>query len=559
MSVPERAEPSRAAARPALGFPIIPKDEEPIFAEGPGIHRGRTVGIVSFLTLMVACLGYLREAVLAARFGVSATMDAYFGAVLIPNAIYSILVLGTLSPVLIPILLQNAGRDRSRVSQTFSVVTTFLLVVLVVLTGCGLLTVHHWLKWLFSGFDLTTMVITERLVFMVLPAVCFLGMSGILTAALNGFQQFALPTFAPALSSLVVIAAALLAGGERAIYVVGLATTLGSLVQFLLLIPATASLGIRYWPTLNFRHPAIRRLAVVGGPLFLYLAVANATLLIERNLASRISAGSVSALSYALRVFTVPSNFLAAPLAIVSYPYFAREALRKNHGALPDQLSQTLRFVVFLFVPVTVWTIFNALPITRVLYERGQFRPEDSLLISRVLMFYSIGILPNAIAVILLRCFYALEDTVTPLWTESIDLVFFLLCATWLSSRFGILGLAFTRGMSFLVVGTILAIVLWRRKLIVKVGCKTLLFLVQTAAATFVMAGVDWAGLRLLRSSFDGLGTAGRLVEIAALLTISAGAFLGVAALFKMRESERVLRGASSLFQRFGTASPSSG
>jgi putative peptidoglycan lipid II flippase len=438
-------------------------------------------------------------------------------------------------------------------------VASFVLVVLATLISCALITVRHWLPWLFPGFALNTMATAERLVFLILPAIVFLGMSGIYTAALNGFHKFALPTIAPSLSSFAVIAAAFLARGERAIYVIGAATALGFFFQFLLLIPGTASLGIRYRPTLNFRHPAIRRLVILGGPLVLYLVVANSSVFIERSLASRISAGAVSALTYALRVFTVPSNFLAAPLAIVAYPYFAREALRENHGELRGRLSQTLRFVVFFFLPATIWTILNALPITRVLYERGQFRPEDSLVISRVLMLYSIGILPNAVAVILLRCFYALEDTITPLWAESINLVIFVICATLLSRRFGISGLAFARGMTFFVVGAILTSVLWRRKMLPKIDRETIAFFVQTAAATIAMAIVNWLGLQALRFSFDRGGTPGRLVALGILLLISAATFLGSASLFKMRESERLIRAASSLFKRAGMVVPSLG
>src|SRR5258708_36159981 len=132
---------------------------------------------------------------------------------------------------------------------------------------------------------------------------------------------------------------------------------MGLLLQFLLLVPAPASLGIRYRPSLRFDRPAITKLLRVGGPLLLYLVVANGSLFLERNLASRLATGAVSTLTYAMRLFVVPANFLAAPLAIVSYPQFAREAAYEKHGDLRSQVSRMFRLVVFLFLPVTVWTI----------------------------------------------------------------------------------------------------------------------------------------------------------------------------------------------------------
>ena len=196
------------------------------------------------------------------------------------------------------------------------------------------------------------------------------------------------------------------------------------MLQCLVLLPGTASLGVRYRPTLDLRHPAIKKVLRLGIPLFLYLAVANAATILERNLASRISAGAVSTLTYALRLFTVPSNFLAAPLAIVAYPAFAREAVREQRGELSAQVSRLFRLLVFVFLPVTVWTILNAVPVTRVLYEHGKFSAADSSITARVLAIYSIGIVPNAVTIVLLRCFFAIEDTITPLLAELVDLGF---------------------------------------------------------------------------------------------------------------------------------------
>jgi putative peptidoglycan lipid II flippase len=427
------------------------------------------------------------------------------------------------------------------VSEAFSAVTSFVLLLLGALIICTTFTVKYWLPLLFSGFAANTTAIAERLTFLIFPAILFLGLSGILAATLNAFQRFSLPAFAPAISSMAVMVAAWFARGEHAIYIVGFASTLGFLLQFLLLTPATVSLGIRFRPSLNFRHPAIARMIRLGGPLFMYLVVANASLLIERNLASKLSAGAVSALTYALRVFTVPANFLAAPLAIVAYPQFAREALRSDHGELRVQLSQTLRFVFFLFLPATVWTIMNSLLIIRALYERGQFGPEDSFVISRVLTLYGIGILPNAIAVILLRCFYAIQDTVTPLVAESIDLAFYLVTAPLLMRHFGIVGLAITRGMTFFVVAGILGFALHRRRQLLNIDSAALRFCGRTAIACLAMVILNSALLYFLTPIFDSGATLLRLGVILLLLLAGGATFLGVALWLNLNEARRIL------------------
>ncbi|MGC2697262.1 MAG: murein biosynthesis integral membrane protein MurJ [Candidatus Angelobacter sp.] len=517
--------------------PIIEVETPSVF----GPRKGRTAGIVGVLTALVAVVGYLREATFAARFGISTTMDAYFAAIFIPNVIYLILIAGTLSPVFIPILMQERPDENpTKASLTFSVITNFALLVMILIVSFGVLGAHLWLPRLFPGFNQPTAALALHLVYIVFPALPFLALAGILTALLNGFHKFWLAAFAPALSSLSVIAAALFYRGEKAIYVVGIATAVGFVVQCLVLLPAMASLGIRYRPIFTFRHPAIGKLLRLGIPLFLYLAVANASLVLERNLASKISAGAVSVLTYAFRLFTVPANFLAAPLAIVAYPGFVREAAREQRGQLAAQTSRLFRLVIFIFLPATVWTILNAAPVTRLLYEHGRFSVADSWITSRVLAIYSFSILPNAIAIVLLRCFFAIEDTITPLLTELVNLTFFVMAGTLFSRYFGLEGLVGARSMTFFLMMTMLMAVLARRHLL-ELNSGFLWFFLRTALATAAMGIANWLSLHLLKSTFDSGGTWMRFFVICILLILGAGVLLTTARLLKLNQAMQIV------------------
>lgn len=518
-------------------------------------HRGLSAGIVGILTLLVSGFGYLREAALAARFGISTTMDAYFAAIFLPNILYFILIAGTLSPIFIPILLQdNADRDRAKTSEIFSVITTFVVLLLFGVAVCATITASQWLPLLFAGFTSDTIEVTARLIHIIFPAMLFLALAGILTAVLNAFHKFSLAAFVPALSSIAIIAAAFAARGPNSVYIVGIATAGGFLLQAIFLIPAVAALGLRYRPVVVFRHPAIHKLLRLGGPLLLYLIVANAASLLERNLASRLSAGAVSTLTYAQRLFLVPSSFIAAPLAIVAYPQFVHEALREGRGALAGQVSRLFRLVVFLFVPVAVWTVLSALPITRVLYEHGRFVLADSLLTGRMLAIYGFGIVPNAVAIILLRCFFAIEDTFTPLIAELIDLAFFAAAAILLTSRWGLNGLAISRGMAFFLVAGILAAVLWKRQRLLLLDSDFARFLAKTAAASCVMGVTDWLSFHLLEPYFNSGATPLRLGILFAALAVSAATYLVFVRLLRIEEADRVMSTVLGFIPGFGSS-----
>lgn len=514
-------------------------------------NKARTASVVGLVTVGVAVAGYLREAILAAHFGVTATMDAYFASIFIPNILYLVLIAGTLSPVFIPILLQeDPEKNPEKASATFSIIANFALLTLVSIVACGVLGARLWLPALFPGFNPATADLAVRLVYIIFPALPFLAAAGILTALLNGFHRFWLAAFAPALSSISVIAATLLFRGDRAIYAVGIATALGFLLQCLVLLPASLSLGIRYRPILAFRHPAIRKLLKLGVPLFLYLVVANVSAVLERSLASRISAGAVSTLTYAFRLFTVPANFLAAPLAIVAYPGFAREAARDQRGELAGQTSRLFQLVIFLFLPVTVWTILNANIVTRFLYEHGKFSEASSTITANLLAIYCFGIVPNAIAIVLLRCFYAIEDTVTPLLTELAALAYFVIAAPYFTHRFGIGGLVAARTVSFFLVTIALLLVLRRRYALLRLDFETLRFFFRVATATCVMALLCWAALHLLYPVFNAGHMTLRLAIVVCMMLVGGGSFLAAAHILGLSEAKQIMNAGRGWFAR---------
>jgi peptidoglycan biosynthesis protein MviN/MurJ (putative lipid II flippase) len=118
-----------------------------------------------------------------------------------------------------------------------------------------------------------------------------------------------------------------------------------------------------------------------------------------------------------------------------------------------------------------------------------------------------------------------------------------------LTHRFGISGLAITRGLTFVLVATILSFVLWRNKGLLTIDRDVLTFLTQTALATAGMAIVSWFGMQLFQSLFDRSGTLWRAGLVGVQIVLDAGIFLSIASLLKVHEADKFLRTAWTLFQ----------
>jgi len=506
-----------------------------------GQSRGRVVVWVTFLTALVSAVGYFREAVFASRLGASASMDAYLAALFVPNTLYFVLIAGTISPVFMAVFSQHETGSHEEALVVFRVTTTFSAVVLSALVVLGMSTARFWLPLVFSGFSPGQLQLSLQILYVIFPSIVFLGLAGIVAALLNSLAHFTTPALSPAMYALATVPVLLLAPQNRLVQWLTIATAFGLAAQLFVQLPTAAALGVHWRPNFNFRHPALRQLMRLAVPLLAYLVVANASLVIERNIASKLATGAVSVVNYATRLFTIPGNLLIMPLAVVFYPSFAREAARKERGNLGSELRDALRVTVFLALPVGCWMVMYALPLTRLVFERGQFDLSNSARTAGMLAFYSLGLLPNALAVILLRAFYALQDTVTPLVAEGANLLCYAWAAPRLARHYGVSGLGAARAGSFLLVALVLILVL-RRKLAEfwprLSGAGFLLKIICGCCLMGLATGLAW---RSLDNIFEHHQFGVRSLVVAFLGGLGATVYLGTCYFLGVREVRLIL------------------
>lgn len=413
----------------------------------------RAFSIVAAFTLLSNLLGYVRDAALAANFGMSTATDAYFAAFFVPNTLFLILIGGSVSAVFVPVFIECLGNDREEAWYVASCVFNVSALVLGVIVFMTVLTVQKWMALLFPGFGGDTLQLSVELSLLLLPMLLITGLSALLTAALNSFEHFTIPALAPVISNVIVIVAILLSGHLGGIYGVAIGVLIGMLVQLVVQVPMLVRYGALYRPVMNVRHPALRRMEKLALPLVGYLAVAYASVAAERLIASTLPEGTVSALNYAMRLFVLPIALFAGSLGTVIYPRLSLEAGKDDEGgAFAVSLSRATGLTVFVLTPVSLWLIVNSHWVVALLYGRGRFTSEDVRLTALFVSGYSIGMMPTGVAGILQKGLYAMRDTVTPLKIEVGNLVLYIAVASGLASLFGAAGLSVARGLSFIAV-----------------------------------------------------------------------------------------------------------
>ncbi len=487
---------------------------------------------VALLGLLSSLLGYVRDAVLGARFGASSLTDAYFAASFVPNTLYLILISGTLSAVFIPIFTQYLERDRQAAWYVASCTINGAAVAVGAIVVIGSLTADLWMPLLFPGFAAGTQETSIELSYALLPILLFATLYSLFAAELNALRHFTCPALAPVICNLVAIAA-IVCSGRLGIRAVALGALAGMAAQMAAQVPPLMRGGARYHLSLGLRHPATQQLLRLGLPLLAYLAVAYASVFAERTIASTLGEGTVSAFNYALRVFNLPIGIFVASLVTVIYPQLSLQAARHDLEGLAGTLLQVVSSGALVLAPVSLWTVINSQWIVRILYGHGRFDAQSLALTGQVLQAYAIGMVPAGVNILLQRGFYARQEMVVPLAIEVGNLPLYLCMASVLAGFDGAHGLATARALSFAALTVVYLVVLGSRQRLPSWPRAVLSLLVRLLGAC-VAPGVAWSipvwgsrlGLRVPASAQGDVaavllfGTLGIGLYLAALLLL---------------------------------------
>jgi putative peptidoglycan lipid II flippase len=410
-----------------------------------------------------------------------------------------------LSSVLIPLLVR-AQADDADGGETY---TRRLLT----LTGVGLLAAT--VLALVTASVLTPLYIEDgshadlglaiRLAYLLLPQIFFYGIGAILGAILNSRGAFGAFAWAPVLNNVVMLlvlgAYVLVPDPDTQLLVLGLGTTLGIVVQTLVLIPAVRRSGFRYRPVWGW-DPRLRAVGGRAGWTVLYVLAGQVGYVVLTRVATGSDAGAVSIYNTAWLLLQVPYGVLGVSLLTALMPRMSRAAAAGRFDDVVSDLSLGSRMAAVLLIPVSaVFTAFGP-EIGTALFAWRSANADGAQMLGTTLAVSAFGLAPFAITLLQTRVFYAMTDNRTPffvqLFTVVVKVVLMLLCPLLLQPEQVVLGLAASNSLSF-VAGAVLGQVLLRRRL----GKLPTGKILATAGRALVAAAIGAAAARGVLALLD--------------------------------------------------------
>jgi putative peptidoglycan lipid II flippase len=459
----------------------------------------RALGSISAATLASRVLGFVRDMVVALVFGAGPVTDAFFVAFRIPNILRRLLAEGALSTALVPVFTDYAStRSRDEFIRMLRAVGAAALLALAVATVLGIAAAPWLLRVIAPGFtdDPGQMRVAVLLTRVMFPYLFLVGLAALAMAALHAHGRFFAAALGPAVLNVAIIAAVVLLANRLEPPVLSLAVGVlaGGVGQLLIQVPSLRRLGLVVSPSTELRHPALARVSRLLVPAVFGLAAVQVSVFVNTLLASLLPAGSISFLYYADRVMEFPLGVFGIALASASLPTMSRQAATADHRGLADTLNFTLRLALYVAVPAAVGLIMLRTPITRVLFERGRFGPEDTVATAQALAWYAVGLVGFSTARIVAQAFYALGEPGTAVKLGLLSVGANVIAAVALMGPLAHGGLALASSLGGYV-NVVLLLWVARRRLGRLGGRAMAASLIRTLAACVPLAG--WCALCL--------------------------------------------------------------
>jgi putative peptidoglycan lipid II flippase len=466
-------------------------------AGGEATTEGQVVGAlraIGVATLASRILGFVRDMVVALVFGAGPVTDAFFVAYRIPNMLRRLLGEGAFSTAVIPVFTDYlVNQPRPACLRMLRAVLTATLVVLFVTVAAGMAFSPGVVRLIAPGFsaDPGQFALTVRLTRLLFPYLLLVGVAALGMGLLNSQGRFFAAALGPAIFNVGMILGVVLLHGHLDPPILSLAVGVlaGGLGQVLVQLPGLRRVGLLVPPSREVSHPALPRIARLLLPSVFGLAAVQVTVFINTLLASLLPAGSISFLYYADRVMEFPLGIFGIALASASLPAMSRQAATGDLRGVARTLHFALGLGFFIAVPATAGLVMLRLPITRVLFERGQFGSAETAGTAQALLWYALGLAFFSAARITAQAFYATGQPSPAVASGMLSVGVNVVAALALMQPLGHAGLAAASSIGALVN---LASLLWlaRRRFGALGGRALGVSLARTGVACVPLAGV---------------------------------------------------------------------
>ena len=397
--------------------------------------------ILSVSALLSRVLGVFRDHLLARYFGAGEALDAYYAAFLVPDVLYALLILTSLSSVFLPQFQKYKVNGDTEASFRFasSVLNTATLgigiMAFIVMLMANFLVDVLFPKFLIEQKELT---VTMLRIMMISP-ICFT-LSSVMITVENAYKQFFGQSLAPIMYNLGIILGIIFLSSNYGVLGVSYGVIGGAIMQVLIQVPFFAKTGFTYSAIL-LKGKELKEMATHFLPRLLSSSVAQISYAINVIIGATLLSGSITLYNLAFNVQSIAFGVIAVSISIPAFALLTEDAAKNDMKSFTKHLKENFEKILFWIIPSGVGLYIVAEPLVKFLFEYGSFNAQDSTILVSLVHIFSLGLILNSWIILFAKAYLAIQKTwfITKIGivTMCIDIVLSL----YLSSIIGVAGL----------------------------------------------------------------------------------------------------------------------
>lgn len=405
-------------------------------------HIGKATVIIAVLTLVSRLMGFVRDLFLASQLGASTQTDIYFTAFRLPDLIYNLLILGTLSAAFIPVFTNQYLKNKA---SAWELTNSILNLGLLIMGGLGILLfifANPLAKLMAPGFgpeQLTQTILLTR-IFLLSPIIFTI--SSVLSSTLISLKKFIWVNTAPLFYNAGIIIGIVYFWPSWGLQGLAFGVILGAVMHAAIQLPQLIQLGYKWRPTIAWQSQSVRKVLQLFLPRVLGLDISYVNLVIVSIVGSTLTAGAISAFNFANNIQSVPLGIFAISTTLAVFPVLSEEYAKKQFNNFINTFNRAFVRILFFILPLAVLMLLLRAHIVRLLLGYGACDWTCTITTFDALGLLSLSLIAQSLVPLLSRAFYARQNTVLPLIIGLGAMVINAALSYYLSFGLGILGIA---------------------------------------------------------------------------------------------------------------------
>ncbi len=520
--------------------------EQPPGSPPPASRRRLAVNtaIFALATALSRIAGLAREVVQANFFGTSQAFSAFTLASQVPNLFSNLFSQAALSAAFVPVFTELMQQGRKR--EALRLASSLFWLILIVLGSLTVVwfAVADLIMPLFTGtLSPSATILTVGLSRVLFPVVLLLSLTGLLVGILQSYDRFTIPALAPALWNVVIVVGLVVLHGrfhgQNAVYAYAIAWLIATVVQLLLIGWAVKQLHFRFSFVIDWKDPDVREVLILFLPVTLSIGIINLDVFINAGLGALVSRQAPAAINDAFRIYMLPQGVFSVAVATVLFPTLSRMAIRRDVGGMRRTVGNGIRQINLLLIPSAALMAALAMPIVRLVYQRGEFTAYSTHLTSTALFWFAFSLPFAGVNLLLGRTFFALKRPWIPTKLAAMNMAVDLVVSFALYKPLGIAGL---------VIGTVAAnvVMTWLQLRRLRTGfngrlegTQTMMITVRILIATAIMLAFAypvWKGLE----SLLGLSLPAQIVSLGSAFVVATVVYGWLALRMRIPEARQI-------------------